>query len=188
MKPTHTHTHTITYTFSFYPSQLFMVISPLSGCLLNTLNLSFCLPTLADRHTHTSFCYWHTRPCRKHKGSLFFNPGTKTAKCNNLGQKCWHLKMSLAFRQNARSQLKWTEATDRRDPATPDDKRKTDTPSIAIFTHCIVTGPSASFSFSWFSFLTLFSSNPLLIPIIYPCVLSFYPHFLLHNHLWVSLH
>lgn len=42
----------------------------------------------------------------------FFNPGTKTAKCNNLGQKCWHLKMSLAFRL-LQLQLKWTQTTDR---------------------------------------------------------------------------
>lgn len=51
--------------------------------------------------THTSFCYWHAKSRRKHKGSfffLFFNPGTKTAKCNNVGQECWHLKMSLTIR------------------------------------------------------------------------------------------
>lgn len=49
---------------------------------------------------------------QKTQKEAFLNPGTKTANCNNLGQKCWHLKMSLAFRQTARLKLKWAKATD----------------------------------------------------------------------------
>lgn len=136
------HTHHHLHIFFLSLSIVHGYLSSVRMSLKYTQSLLLSSHSCRQTHTHLILLLTY-QVMQKTQGKPFFNPGTKTAKCNNLGQKCWHLKMSLAFRQTARSQLKWTEATDRRDRETPDNKRKTDTPSIAIFTHCIVSGPSA---------------------------------------------
>lgn len=70
-------------------------------------------------HTHTSFCYWHAKSCRKHKG-IFFSllllrfliPGQKQQnaitwdKSADIWRWGWHSGRLLGL------QLKWTEAAD----------------------------------------------------------------------------
>lgn len=130
MRPIHTHTHYILLCFSqlLYPHLSSSVITSPS----HTRSLAvFISVSYTDRNTQllqahaTSFCYRHAKSCRKHKGSsfsfFFFYPGTKKkkAKCNNLGQKCWHLKMRLQLRWTTRLQLKWAESETLTDRLTP---------------------------------------------------------------------
>lgn len=84
----HTHTHTPS------PTHFFLSLSIVHGYLSSvrmSLKYTQSLPLSSHscRQTHTHLILLLTyQAMQKTQGKPFFNPGTKTAKCNNLGQKC----------------------------------------------------------------------------------------------------
>lgn len=188
MRPIHTHTHTLHPPISFSIA--------LSSSLLLCHNVSFthsisrCLHlSLLHRQKHTTLTSTHNlillptrQVMQKTQGKLFFFlffliPGRKkkTAKCNNLGQKCWHLKMRLQLRRTTRLQLKWAGSETQTDRLTPLSLRASDPLILPLLFPLIspIYPPFLSHYFThlYFPFMLLSSTNHIWAAQLNPSVL-----------------
>lgn len=154
------------------------------------LNLSLCLPRpLSDTHrhklthTHTSFCSWHAKSCRKHKGSSFFFQilGQKQQnaitwdKSADIWRCVWHSDRVLSCSWNEHKR----QTERKKDPYTDKEISSTDSSLSANF------WPSDPLILSLlFPSPSFFPppSNPNFIPIFDPSVFFFNPHLLLNHH------